>query len=348
MNSTAEVGQAQMLLYTRILAISSACCLSVLSIVTTTSNILLLIAIWKDPLKCFKSSAKYFIVGLSIADLITGITTEPFFAAYYFIQFFKKTLHPSPFVTLLYNIGGIISSVALKYSFLVVLALSWSQHTAISFPHHYRKFITPRNIIIFMVCAFMYLVLFTAVQFMGILDVATFQKIDVGHSTFLSANLLIVSLLLYRAYRRRSALRETSTKPQSSGKRQNGKQGREKTLDQQFTIVSIYLGAILLLCALPHVITVYIFLYPTSPLVGQTFLNLLVLLRMSDVLLFIKVCVDPFIYAWRLPNYRKTLLKLFPTSCHGNQESNLERGLLVPLTEKATSTSEIKHNNVKE
>lgn len=340
MNST--VGQAQLLLYTRVLAISSACCLTVLSVVTTTTNILLLFAIWKDPLKCFKSSAKYFIVGLSIADLITGVTTEPFFAAYYFTQFFKKTLHPGSLLTRLFSIGGIISSVALKYSFLVVLALSWSQLTAISFPHHYRKFITPRNIMIFLVCAFMYLVLFTAVQFMGILDIITFHKIDVGHSTFLSANLLIVSVLLYYAYRRRSALRETSTK------RQNGKQAREKSLDQQFTIVSIYLGAILLLCALPHVTTVYIFLFPTGALIGQTYLNLLVLLRISDVLLFIKVCVDPFIYAWRLPNYRKTLLKLF-RSCHGNQRSTEERTLLgVPLTEKATSSSEIKHNNVKE
>lgn len=339
MNSTVN-HQSQLLTYTCFLAITSACCLSVLSVVTTTSNILLLTAIWKDPLKCFKSAAKYFIVGLSIADLITGLTTEPFFAAYYFTQFFEKTLSPGPLLEWLFYIGGIISGVALKYSFLVVLALSWSQLTAISFPHQYRRFITTRNIIIFMVCAFLYLVLFTAVQFMGILDINTFHKVDLAcNSTFLSANLLIVSLLLYRAYKRRSALRETSTKPQSliKGKR---KQGREKSMDHQFTIVSMYLGAILLLCALPHVTTVYIFLYPTSPLIGQRYLNLLVLLRISDVLLFVKVCVDPFIYAWRLPNYRKTLLKLFRATRNRNKRNEEERSFLgIPLTEKASSSS---------
>lgn len=340
MNGTFE---SQLLTYNRILAISSACCLSVLSIVTTTSNILLLIAIWKDPLKCFKSAAKYFIVGLSIADLVTGLTTEPFFATYYFIQFFQNTLQPSPLVKLLYDIGGIISGVALKYSFLVVLALSWTQLIAISFPHKYRRFVTTRNIIVFMVCAFLYLAIFTAVQFMNILDINTFHKIDLAcNSTFLSVNLLIVSLLLYGAYRRRSALREPSTKPlndrlSTNGKRKIERQGREKSLDQQFTIVSIYLGAILLLCAVPHVTTVYIFLYPPSPLVGQLFLNLLVLLRVSDVLLFVKVCVDPFIYAWRLPTYRKTLLKMFRPGKHADKKREEERSLVgMPLTEKAT------------
>lgn len=340
MNSTDGIFVEQQKIqdYKRVLAITSACCLSLLSVVTTTSNILLLIAIWKDPLKCFKSAAKCFIVGLSVADLITGVTTETFFTSYYFIQFFQD-VDTKGVPLMLYEIGGIISGVALKYSFLVVLALSWSQFTAISWPHKYRRFVTNRNIVIFMILAFLYLVLFTAVQFMGILDPHTFHKIDLAcNSSFLSVNLFIVSLLLYRAYRRRAHLhKEFSAKPLTSlceNKTRPAKRRREveKTLDQQFTIVSIYLGAILLLCALPHVLAVYVYLYFAKDLTIQSQLNLLVALRISDVLLFVKVCTDPFIYAWRLPKYRKTLLTLFQTHKQKNNEEETLVGM--PLTER--------------
>ncbi|XP_031553596.1 uncharacterized protein LOC116290649 [Actinia tenebrosa] len=337
MNSTDEtfVEQQKIQSYKRVLAITSACCLSILSIVTTTSNILLLIAIWKDPLKCFKSVAKCFIVGLSMADLITGVTTEPFFTSYYFIRFVQDVdIKGIPLV--LYEIGGIISGVALKYSFLVVLALSWSQFTAISWPHKYRRFVTNRNIVIFMILAFLYLVFFTAVQFIGILDPYTFHKIDlVCNSSFLSINLLIVSLLLYRAYRRRAHLhKEFSAKPLTSENETRSKRRKqvERTLDQQFTIVSIYLGAILLLCALPHVLAVYVYLYFAKDLTIQSQLNLLVVLRISDVLLFVKVCADPFIYAWRLPKYRKTLLTLF--RIHEQKKNEEETLVGIPLTER--------------
>jgi hypothetical protein len=278
-----------------------------------------------------------------MADLITGVTTEPFFATYYFIQFFRDPL-PNGIPLILYTVGGIISGVALKYSFLVVLALSWSQFTAISWPHQYRRFITNRNIVVFMVLAFLYLVLFTAVQFTGILDSTTFHKIDLAcNSSFLSVNLFIVSLLLYGAYRRRASQREFSKKPLSSlsaqtrskRKKRSKKRDREKTLDQQFTIISIYLGAILLLCALPHVLAVYVYLYLAKNLTIQSQLNLLVALRISDVLLFVKVCTDPFIYAWRLPKYRKTLITLFRSS---NQRNNEEERLVgMHLTEKTTT-----------
>lgn len=336
MNSTDGIFVEQKIQsYKRLLAITSACCLSLLSVVTTTSNILLLIAIWNDPLKCFKSAAKCFIVGLSVADLITGVTTEPFFTSYYFIQFFQDV--DSKGVPLrLYEIGGIISGVALKYSFLVVLALSWSQFTAISWPHKYRRLVTNRNIVIFMMLAFLYLALFTAVQFMGILDPHTFHKIDLAcNSSFLSVNLFIVSLLLYRAYRRRAHVhKEFSAKPLTSLSETRPKRKEvEKTIDQQFTIVSIYLGAILLLCVLPHVLAVYVYLYFAKDLTIQSQLNLLVALRISDVLLFVKVCADPFIYAWRLPKYRKTLLTLFRThEMRSKEEETLVA--MAPLTER--------------
>jgi len=36
-------------------------------------------------------------------------------------------------------------------------------------------------------------------------------------------------------------------------------------------------------------------------------LKLNVLLRITDLLLFVKVATDAFIFAWRLPTYRKSL-----------------------------------------
>lgn len=295
-----------------IIHLASAICLSVLSVTTVTSNLLLLVAIWKDPFKCFSAPATSFIVVISLADLLTALTTEPFFAAYYFVVYFDGVQAVSSVLKHLFTAGSIISTVAISLSFLIVLALSWSQYVAMKCPHSFKRIITKKNAVIFILLSLLYLLCFTSLQFTG-MDKSTFLKVSLAvNTTFLSVNLLVILLLLNIEFRRHVKRgRAFDVPPDSSSPNARAKRkSRRENLQQQFTAVAMYLAAILLLSALPHVITAQIYLY-SSNLSPQAVQNFQIALQISDLLLFLKVCLDTFVYAWRLPTYRRTIKMLF-------------------------------------
>ena len=137
------------------------------------------------------------------------------------------------------------------------------------------------------------------------------------NTTFLSVNLMVILLLLNVEFRRHlrrgrsfevpvGSVGSPSSAPNSEPKRKS----RRENLQQQFTAVAMYLAAILLLSALPHVITAQVFLY-SSNLSPPAIQNFQIALQISDLLLFLKVCLDTFVYAWRLPTYRRTIKMLF-------------------------------------
>ena len=70
--------------------------------------------------------------------------------------------------------------------------------------------------------------------------------------------------------------------------------------------MTFYLAAILLFAAFPHIGVFYFFLYTETTSIQEE-LSLNILLRTTDLLLFTKVAADAFIFAWRLPSYRKSL-----------------------------------------
>lgn len=287
--------------------LASAICLSVLSFTTITSNLLLLVAVWKDPFKCFSAPTTAFIVALSLADLMTALTTEPFFAAYYFVVYFQESEAVSSVLTDLSNTGSVTSSVAISFSFLIVLALSWSQYVALKFPHNFKRVVNKRNITTFVVLSLVYLLCFTSVQFMGV-DKYSFLKVSLAvNSTFLSVNLMFIMFILNLEFRRYVKRQREASSFETTTDRKTG----SKNLQQQFTAVTIYLAGILLLSALPHVVTAQIYLYFSDSLSPQGAWNFQIALQISDLLLFLKVCLDTFVYAWRLPIYRRTIKTLF-------------------------------------
>lgn len=294
-----------------IIHLASAMCLIVLSVTTITSNVLLLVAIWKDPLKCFAAPVTSFIVVISVADLLTALTTEPFFAAYYFVVYFQGVEAVSSVLNHLFTAGSIISTVAISYSFLIVLALSWSQYIAMKCPHNFKRIVTKRNILLFILLSFMYLLCFTSLQFTG-MDKNIFLKVSLAvNTTFLSVNLMVILLLLNVEFRRHVKRgRAFGAPPENSSPNTRPKRKtRRENIQQQLTAVAMYLAGILLLSALPHVITAQIYLYSSNK-ARQAVQNFQIALQISDLLLFLKVCLDTFVYAWRLPSYRRTIKML--------------------------------------
>ncbi len=282
-------------------------CLSIMSVLTVSANILLLIAIWKDPEKSFRSPTTYFLIGLGIADLLTGATTEPFFAVFYIMRYLRGPKNIPALISRLYDVGQSISTVTISSSYLIILGLSISQYIAIKWPHKYKVFITRNRVIVSVLLSWLYFICFILVlSFTPNIDTVLFLKVDLAlHPVLISSVLLITLILLYRVFTKQVQQRKSFRDSAKTVK--GGAKGRADNLQRQFTIVTFYLAAVLLISALPHIAVQFVWLYADLPLEGVYYIFMA--LRIRDLLLFLKVALDAFIYAWRLPAYRQALKK---------------------------------------
>lgn len=333
----------------RHIELASAIVLCILSPITVVSNSLLLTAIYKDPLRCFRTPMTFFIAGLALADLLIGLTVEPFFAIYYFADFANFTAKPSEAYRLIHRIGGIISTVAISVSFFVVLALSVCQYIAVTYPHQFKDIVSRNRVLCFLAASFVYITSFCMLQFTGI-DLNTFLKIDLMiHPTLFSLILIVVQILLYTAFNRHLQQSDTLRKKASLNQSlQKVNSYKRRHSERQFTVMTFYLTAILLASASLHNVVLYIYLF-RKPKNTVENINIHIGLRVSDLMLFIKVALDIFIYAWRLPTYRRALsctlfgrravsrLSRPSSTCRKTSDDMQENGRRGPGTEQ-TST----------
>lgn len=290
----------------------SAFLLSFLSPITVVSNSLLLVAIYRDPFKAFRTPVTYFIISLALVDLVTGLVVEPFFAAYYFACYFYKTLSPGKVFDYLFQTGAFVSLVMLSSSFILVLALTTTQYIAITFPHKYRRFFTKKRVLGSVTCCFVYFSIFSGLQFTKI-PKEIFFKINLHlHPTVVGVLLTVAHVFLYKSFQK-FAQKSKAIRQQSKISRSIchpphvAHDNKNETRHQkQLTVVALFLSALLLFSLFPHIVTFYIFLY-TKPMSYEFLLNISIALRVSDMIMLFKVALDAYIYAWRHPKYRKAV-----------------------------------------
>ena len=299
--------------------LATGICLMILSPITSISNVLLLLTILKDPLKCFRSPATYFIVALALVDLTTGLFVEPFFVMYRVATYVKWSPAIGEPTYSLFQIGVWLSYVGLNSSFLLVLGLILTQFIAITYPHHYRSVVTTRRVLASVGFSVVYFTGFILLQFTGVPKATLFQVDLHLHSTLIAVLLILGSGMLLRSYRQYAA---ASRRLVGARRRlENGDTGRpqtdsDRTNKRQFTIVTLLLSGILIVCSLPHIITVHMNLYTKNKTLQER-LDFFAAITIGDEMMFVKVAMDAFIYAWRLTKYRRSL-KIVLT-CRGNQ-----------------------------
>ena len=303
-------------LYTQL---ATGICLMILSPITVTSNVLLLFTILKDPLKCFRSPATYFIVALALVDLTTGLFVEPFFVMYRVATYVKWSPAIGEPTYSLFQIGEWLSYVGLNSSFLLVLGLILTQFTAITYPHHYRLVVTTRRVLICVVFSVAYFTGFILLQF--VVPKATLFQIDLHlHSTLITVLLILSSAMLLKSFhqfaKKSRRFRDMRSVENRNVGGRSGKLRTNRISERQFTIVTLLLSGILIVCALPHIIAVHINLYTKNKTLQER-LDFSAAITIGDEMMFVKVAMDAFIYAWRLTKYRRSL-KIVLT-CSGNQ-----------------------------
>lgn len=174
--------------------------LGILATLTIVANIALLVTLWKKRTRTFQTPANFFVLGIAVADLITGMVVEPAFSVCYMSNDLNKCKVE------IVEIIQYLPRMFINCSFLIVLLQSWSHFLAITRPHFYKRFLTKMRVIAIVTGVFMYTTGFSFLQFSGISH-HLLLMIDVYlHATAIPMILMVayVSMLVnLRAHMRR-------------------------------------------------------------------------------------------------------------------------------------------------
>ena len=314
MNSTIPLGlpENQIVKLTESLLrvqIASGIFIAILAIATTAGNGLLVVAIWRDPLKCFRTPTSVLMLGLAVADLLTGVVVCPVYS-YVFIAFYLsmktgKPLHLSALETAA-KTAHAVSNITMNTSYIILMLFSWIQFTAISCPHKHRIMITKKRVATAVAVTWVYSIGFGMLSFLGLPEEILIRA-DLYLNTTISLLCLIVAYAcLHTAFRRQiRRLRPWNACSNAVGKR------REKSAtkrERQFTAVNLLLVTFVIVCTLPSTVILYLQFHWKTSTLNSIKLEIAGLIA-GDVLL-LKMALDPMIYAWRLAQYRRALKAL--------------------------------------
>ena len=290
-------------------AFGSALFLFLVSFLTILVNSLLLLAFCIDPLKIFRNSTTYFLIGLAIVDLLTALVQEPIYATCFVILYIR---HPSlqkcaPFM----RFGFYFTSFSITASWLIVFAFTVTQYIVVSSPLKYGRLVTKKKVSISVVSIYLYTAIFCCLPLMGVP-----QKVRDAIELFLHSYAVVLATIVFYIllhYTMKKKMATGNTLQNESTPREDSKHTQ---VQRTFVRLNVILLIVMIVCFVPTMIMMTIRLFIEDYLPPILIANV-----MTDNLHYMKFLLDPFVYAWRMPKYRESLSKII---CRKNRNAAKE------------------------
>ena len=268
----------------------------VMSAIIVFGNLLVVLSVWKDPLKKLRSSpSNRIIVSMAIADLLVGLVVCPLMAYWVWAILRQKNL------TLVLKSFFVLTDVSSGHVLLLTVDRVFASVT----PLQYRVKVTNRRVCIASIACWAYFILFGCAFGLWEKGYIILVKIFIVQNLFILVSILVLNLIIFFAFRKHR--KTTAAQDPSTANRQIMLK-RERKLSKAIAVVI----SAFLLCSVPWYIVQFLMYFCTpcshhlrSLLLGHT---------VTAALLYANSGVNPFLYAWRLPRYRETF-KFFWKKC---------------------------------
>ena len=262
----------------------------VICLLGAASNVLLLVAFIKDPLRCFRNSGTYLVMNLSVCDCLTCLLSLNFF-------FTPRTvLHPIPIF--FFNWIGCMS-------FVSITSISVDRFLIVVYPMKYRILMKGKVM-------FIWIAAISTVS--SVIPIFILLSDDDGTGGRTGQALHVFSVIVITLSSVMYSFTYYKLKKQS---RNIALQNSIESRAQEIRILKEkrFLKTIIIVACIAFVSTVpYLVLSLLNSYVGFLAKNLLVLTISYTVcayIVLINFAANPLIYILRLPNYRKTFYLLY-------------------------------------
>ncbi|KAK2557657.1 Beta-1 adrenergic receptor [Acropora cervicornis] len=312
------------------LSFATTSCAVLITVVASLGNFLVILAVCINPNKDMRSPFNYFIANLSFADLIVGLITAPLGTGYHIIEGlgmkndrFRDSMHITYF----------ISCTA---SLLSLTALALDRYIAITYPLVYRAKLNPTRALLVAIVVWVLSILLSMLYFVVGYNPYRFVFATTAVATTFAV-LIFTNTKIFKYLRLQ--VKQWDDLHDSSEENLAKKQAikSEKKITKTLVIVLV----LFLAFYLPSCICIYIINFCTN-------CNCVFIHWVRDtqfVLVMANSGVNPFVYAWRLQNFRKSFKSIL--TCHACVQRL--RSISVNLQSSAASTDiTIEHKNQEE
>ena len=256
----------------------------IIAILGMISNMLLLVAFAKDPLKCFRNSATYLVINLTVCDCLACLLGPMFHVSV------LTTAHSTGWRRI-YTLFVYCFATA---SMISITSISVDRFLMIAYPLKHRVLVRGKALIVWLAIIWISSSSFFAVKmFYGDLEKTLDVIIESG-----GIIIVIFSSVLYASTYYKLKKQSSNIALQNSIKCR----AQEKRIlkEKRFLKTIILIACIALVCIVPPLI-VFQLSKSMSNVPASIFAGIL----------YINFAVNPLIYILRFPNYRKTFYLLY-------------------------------------
>ena len=265
-----------------------------LATLTICGNLLLLMTILFDPLRCLRTPTTYFIANLAFSDLLFGLLIGYGRAVVEYLQYAHEA-EPKWIATVINEGGG----ATLAGGIWTVIALALDRYIAVTDPLHYRERVTARRVVLCILLSWPLAMAIPAPYLFARkswpIVLLTFSH---THFTIPVLLLLVVYFRIFRSLsRRRSELFRLAASISTMTLRH--------TLERERKMAGTSLMILILFCAsfFPFFIKIQILNF-CKCLDSRPYRKFSVV---AHIFLYLSSLMDPFMYAWRVPKFRRSL-----------------------------------------
>lgn len=272
-------------------------------IVAVTGNFLLCVTIYKDPYRRLRSTANYLVVNLAVADLLTGLITEPLYAAFEISNFMRKEF------TVLFVIGESTAYVFVNASILSILSLALDRYIAVKHPLSHEQKMNHKRILKIIISLWSYSLLFSMLRFMGVpQDIFYWLDLHLNY-TLLVGILIGLYVSIYFTIKHQLAQSLRTQGYNSETRRQpNHNEMEAKIKSERKLLRTVFLLLVVAIaCMLPLYIMLHVELLCES---CMEISQVKTISKLSEPILFLNSGLNPLLYAWTIPKYRQALRKI--------------------------------------
>ena len=282
---------------------------------TVLSNVVLLISIYRNPDRNLlnQSPATLLVVNLSVCDLLLGIAAACGSLSYN-IALFNGTKTED--VEVLGIVTSVVGIVTLIVSSCTIAAMSLDRFFAVSSPLQYKARVTKGKVKLFLAVCWVYALLFSCLS----LVVSRTVFVLLYCHLHVSFPLIILPVVYWKTY---SALRSHNNRV---GNLADGREAmdfvhrnRERKMISAFLLVLV----LFYVTFLPQFIALNMIVLQPSYLKAESFLFFV---YASNKFVLVNSILNPFIYAWRIPKYRRAFKAVFCGCGAHNRVSDTEAG----------------------
>lgn len=286
-------------------SISSAVFLSLVALGTVITNGVALVAIFKDPLKCFRNPMATFITGILVSDFLTGLIVEPVLVTTY-VLWMRTDLDIDDYEKIIRG-SQIINAVTINTSFLTVLALAVSQLLALRWPSVYNQYVTSPLAILGIVCIWIYAVLFALLPEIANISIEIYFFVDlILHTSLISFSLLIIYVVVFFSFKR--AMRRHEIAAEAQQEDENRQEIPKQKVEKEFLVGTFLVILVLIITVWPFTISFYVLILRVFKRdYTPSFWKLYIAFILFDDILHLKFLLDPIIFVWRLSKYREAI-----------------------------------------